>query len=101
MTAASPRTAAVTGAAGGIGSAVCRRLAADGFLVACLDVSAAAAAEVAVSLPGAIGLAVDVRDAVSVRAAGDQIRAALGAPWLLVNVAAARHTARPGADWCS
>ena len=88
MTPASPRVAAVTGAAGGIGSAVCRRLAADGFLVACLDVSEAAAGDLASQLPGAIGLPVDVRDAASVRAAADRVRASLGAPGLLVNVAA-------------
>jgi meso-butanediol dehydrogenase / (S,S)-butanediol dehydrogenase / diacetyl reductase len=87
MTAAIPRVAVVTGAAGGIGSAVCRRLAADGFRVACLDVSAAQADDVASQLAGAIGVPVDIRDAASVRAAGDTVRAALGPPWLLVNVA--------------
>jgi NAD(P)-dependent dehydrogenase (short-subunit alcohol dehydrogenase family) len=103
MTAPGPLVAVVTGAAGGIGSATCRRLAADGFLVACLDVSAAAAAEVASQLPGAIGLPVDVRDADSVRAAGEQVRAALGAPWLLVNVAGVfsiqRITELAEAEW--
>jgi NAD(P)-dependent dehydrogenase (short-subunit alcohol dehydrogenase family) len=103
MTAPGPLVAVVTGAAGGIGSATCRRLAADGFLVACLDVSAAAAAEVASQLPGSIGLPVDVRDADSVRAAGEQVRAALGAPWLLVNVAGVfsiqRITELAEAEW--
>ena len=103
MTSASPRVAAVTGAAGGIGSAVCRRLAADGFLVACLDVSETAAGDLASQLPGAIGLPVDVRDAASVRAAADRVRASLGAPGLLVNVAGVfsiqRITELAEAEW--
>ncbi len=97
------RVAVITGAAGGIGSAVCRRLAADGFAVACLDVAEAEVKREAGGLPHAIGLAVDVRDAASVRAAGDRIRAELGAPWLLVNVAGVfsiqRITELAEAEW--
>lgn len=79
--------AVVTGAAGGIGSAICRRLADDGFTVACLDVRGADAERVAADLPGARGFGADVRDAASVRAAGEQVRAELGDPGLLVNAA--------------
>jgi meso-butanediol dehydrogenase/(S,S)-butanediol dehydrogenase/diacetyl reductase len=81
------RVAVVTGAAGGIGEAVCRRLAADGFAVACLDVSEAEVTKLAAELPTGLGLTVDVRDAASVHFAAARIRAELGMPWLLVNVA--------------
>ena len=80
---AAARTAVVTGAAGGIGRAICRRLAADGFAVAGLDLREPDLSEV----PGARAYSVDIRDADSVRQAADRIRTDLGAPWLLVNAA--------------
>ena len=79
--------AVVTGAAGGIGSAICRRLSGDGFTVACFDLRAQEADGVASDLPKARGYGVDVRDAASVRAAADRVREDLGGPWLLVNAA--------------
>ena len=81
------RVAVVTGAAGGIGSAVSAALAAAGFAVACLDARAAGAHETAAALPGARGYGADVSDAASVRAAAQAIRSELGDPWLLVNAA--------------
>jgi NAD(P)-dependent dehydrogenase (short-subunit alcohol dehydrogenase family) len=80
---AAARTAVVTGAAGGIGRAICRRLAADGFAVAGLDLREPDLSE----LPGVGAYSVDIRDAGSVRQAADRIRTDLGAPWLLVNAA--------------
>jgi NAD(P)-dependent dehydrogenase (short-subunit alcohol dehydrogenase family) len=88
------RVAVVTGAAGGIGSAICRRLAAGGLAVACLDLNEGAAKGVASALTDAAswpasarGYPADVRDAGSVGAAAARIRADLGEPWLLVNAA--------------
>jgi meso-butanediol dehydrogenase / (S,S)-butanediol dehydrogenase / diacetyl reductase len=85
--AARPPVAVVTGAAGGIGSAICRRLAADGFALACLDVRADELKSLEADLPGARCYAADVRDPASVREAAVQIRCDLGTPWLLVNAA--------------
>jgi meso-butanediol dehydrogenase/(S,S)-butanediol dehydrogenase/diacetyl reductase len=103
MTVPAPRVAVVTGAAGGIGAAACRRLAADGFAVACLDVTSDSVAGLAGELPGALGLAADVRDSASVRQAAARIRAELGPPWLLVNAAGVfsiqRVTDLPEDEW--
>ncbi|HUZ51082.1 MAG TPA: SDR family NAD(P)-dependent oxidoreductase [Streptosporangiaceae bacterium] len=84
---ARPRVAVVTGAAGGIGSAICRRLAADGFVVACVDRRETDLAGLTSELPAARGYAADLRDAASVRQAAASIRQDLGEPWLLVNAA--------------
>jgi len=58
------RIALVTGASGGIGKAVCQRLAVDGYAVIATDLSAEAAMTVANQLPGEghKGYALDVSD---------------------------------------
>ena len=81
------RVAVVTGAAGGIGAAICRRLARDGFALACLDLREAEVQQLALGLPGCVGYGVDVRDPGSVHRAGERVRHDLGDPWLVVNAA--------------
>ena len=85
------RVAVVTGGASGIGRAVSRRLARDGMAVAVLDRNRDGAEETAAAIAAAGGRAaawaVDVADGAAVRATVDAVRAALGAPTVLVNVA--------------
>ncbi|HXS63749.1 MAG TPA: SDR family NAD(P)-dependent oxidoreductase [Streptosporangiaceae bacterium] len=81
------KVAVVTGASGGIGTAICRRLAADGLTVACVDLRADDVAGLAAELPAARGYGADVSDANAVRDLATAITGDLGAPWLLVNAA--------------
>jgi len=78
------RTALVTGGAGGIGAATCRRLAAEGARVAVTDLDLDAAQAVAGELSGA-GFALDVRSAESIRTAVEMAEAELGPLDVLVN----------------
>jgi 2-hydroxycyclohexanecarboxyl-CoA dehydrogenase len=76
--------ALVTGAGGGIGSAVCRRLAEEGARVALTDLDAAAVEDLAAELDGmAVELDVCLSDSVS--AALEEIGGALGPVAILVN----------------
>jgi NAD(P)-dependent dehydrogenase (short-subunit alcohol dehydrogenase family) len=70
--------AVVTGGAGGIGTALTARLAAEGARVAVVDLDAAAAAAAAAAFPGAIGVGADVGDAAAVRGMVDEVVARLG-----------------------
>lgn len=78
------RVALVTGAAGGIGAATCRRLAAEGAVVAATDLDQAATAELASELGGR-AYALDVRSTHSIGAAVQQAEQELGPPAVLVN----------------
>jgi 2-hydroxycyclohexanecarboxyl-CoA dehydrogenase len=81
-----PRVAFVTGGAGGIGSAICRALAADGHRVCVADVALAAAGSLAAEIDG-LGVELDVTDPGSVAAAVERAGATLGAIDVCVNCA--------------
>jgi len=83
------RSALVTGAAGGIGAAVARALAASGLAVAVTDRDEAGAARVAAGIQGAGGTAaafvLDVTDTASITAAVQAAAERLPPLWALVN----------------
>jgi 3-oxoacyl-[acyl-carrier protein] reductase len=83
------RTAIVTGAGRGIGAAVARRLAADGFRVAVLDLDESAGEPLVSELRAvgvrAISLGADVADETAVSRAVERCAAELGPPTVLVN----------------
>ncbi|MGA9873341.1 MAG: 3-oxoacyl-ACP reductase FabG [Rhodococcus sp. (in: high G+C Gram-positive bacteria)] len=83
------KTAVVTGSARGIGAAVAKRLAKDGFGVAVVDLDEAACADTVGAIEAAGGQAVaigaNVSDEESVKTAVDRIATEFGAPTVLVN----------------
>lgn len=82
------RVAIVAGGAGGVGEAVCRRLADRGGKVAVLDLRREAAEETAKQLGGrdAMGLAVDMTDYAQVKEAVQRVIGEWGRVDVLVNV---------------
>ncbi|MFD1813245.1 3-oxoacyl-ACP reductase FabG [Rhodococcus gannanensis] len=83
------RTAIVTGGARGIGAAVAKKLAADGYAVAVVDLdeSACVATVDAIEAAGGSALAVgaNVADEASVADAVERVATELGAPTVLIN----------------
>ncbi len=80
------RVAFVTGGAGGIGSAICRELAATGHAVAVADLGSGAQGALADEL-GGLGVELDVCEPSSVAAAVEETTEALGPIDVLVNCA--------------
>jgi 3-oxoacyl-[acyl-carrier protein] reductase len=86
---ADPRVAIVTGGARGIGAAIAKRLASDGFDVAVIDLREADTAHTVAAIVGAgrraIGIGADVSELADVENAVARTERELGAPTVLVN----------------
>lgn len=87
------RVALVTGAGGGIGTAICRRLAAAGARVAVSDLAVVDCRELADEI-GGVAVALDVSSSESVAAALTETRSRLGRISILVNNAGIDHFGR-------
>ncbi|HVW43145.1 MAG TPA: 3-oxoacyl-ACP reductase FabG [Amycolatopsis sp.] len=89
MTESHSRVAIVTGAGQGIGAAVARKLAGDGFAVGLLDLNESAVKQGAESIVAdggkAVGVGLDVSETEQAEAAVSRVAEELGAPTVLVN----------------
>jgi NAD(P)-dependent dehydrogenase (short-subunit alcohol dehydrogenase family) len=91
------KTVVVTGAAGGLGRALCQQFSAAGANVAALDLDEAALGSLCAQLAGAdraLGIGCDVTDQAACEAAMQQIIARFGGIDLLINNAGIAHRSR-------
>lgn len=81
-----PRSALITGAAGGLGFAIAERLAADGYRVALIDIDETGADAAARDISGAVGYGCDITDENAVERTLDRFESNFGScPDVLVN----------------
>ncbi len=92
------RVGLVTGAGSGIGRAVAEALVENGMRVGCADIDAAAAAETARNLDGALAITMDVRDQGSCEAAVEATIAEFGRLDALVTAAGVQVREKMRAD---
>ncbi len=79
--------AVVTGAAGGIGGGIAKKLASQGYLIALTDLHQDALEIAAAQIPGSVAISCDLRHEDQVVNLGNQVLEKLGQPTLLVNAA--------------
>ena len=84
----SGRNILITGAAGGIGSAIARRFALEGARLALTDVDAQRLRDLATAIPGAVAISCDLSDRAAVGAVVPDAEAAIGPLSALVHCAA-------------
>ena len=81
------KIAVVTGAGGGIGSAIARKLAEKGYLVACTDRDNESVSRISSSIPESAHFVCDISKESEVEKLRDDVVAKFGTPTLLVNAA--------------